>query len=213
MPVRAVPSTPDEPEEGITSVEPIDPWDPNSFKYDDDEYSQAEVRARKVRTKIRVGQPDGKTWFMLHPSASFKLKAALYLRESEDSIRPELYLVRPHVAPVFGGQMTPVMLHLGITSVSDTEFLWPRKLPRDGRVSDIQAIQEEIAEAAEQRWVRMEWSNSAHAHIYHLAEEDLGDPNWPANMSMPDYLRLGFKNRVIDTEDHPVVAEFKGRRV
>jgi hypothetical protein len=206
-PVRAVPNEPDD--DDAAAAEPVDPWDPAGFKYSDDEYAQSEIRARKVRTKIRVQQPDGKSWFMLHPS--IKLKAALYIRESEASVRPELYLVRQAAVPLFGGQLTPVLLQLGITSLG-VEFLWPRKLPRDGRITDIQAIQQDIADEAEQHWIRMEWSNADHAHIYHVAEEDLGDPAWP-DMTMTDYLRLGFKGRVIDDDTHPVAAEFMGRKV
>src|ERR1700756_2736298 len=80
--------------------EPMDPWDPESFKFTADEFAQSEIRSRKVLTKVRVQQPDGKTWFMVHPK--IKLKAALFYRETEEQVQPETYLVRQDVVPLFG---------------------------------------------------------------------------------------------------------------
>ena len=186
--------------------EPIDPWDPAAFRFTEAEFKQQDVHSVKHVTSIPVRQPGGKEWFRLHPT--LKLTAAIVLRPAPESLRGETYLVKPPWAHHFGHQLSPVVLHFGINSL-DAVFLWPRKIAGpDGRMSDIMEAQEEIALTAEHSWVRMEWDNGARVHHYHEALDDLGDPQFPP-YDLGTLLKLGFKGKVVESDDHDVVREFQ----
>jgi hypothetical protein len=75
-------------------------------------------------------------------------------------------------------------------------------------MSDIMVAQEEVALTAEHSWVRMEWDNGARVHHYHEALDDLGDPQFPP-YDLGALLKLGFKGKVVENDDHPVAREFQ----
>jgi len=204
--IHAVP--PEDPDDGD---EPVDPFDTDRLRYDEAEFACGGVTSRKVITAIKVRKPGTQEWFRLHPAKEYQLPTALFLRENEELLRPETYLVLPECRDLFGkNHLTPVRLRLAVNSL-ETVFLWDLKVPKDGVMTDYFITLHEIAEEAENNWVRLEWSNADRVYHYHYAEGDLGDPQFPQGKTMRDWLALGFKGRIIDSEDHPVVAEFKGR--
>jgi hypothetical protein len=193
--------------------EPIDPYDPESLRYDAAEFLAGQVHSAKVTSSIKVRKPGGQEWFRLHPSQEFQLPTALFLRQNDDLIKPETYLVMPACRHLFGKSLTPVRLRLAVNSL-DTVFLWDMKVPKDGIMSDYYISLQEAADEAERSWVKLEWNNGNRSYDHHYALDDLGDPQFlPADRTMRDWLKLGFKGREIDREDHPVVAEYRGKRI
>src|SRR5262249_38701551 len=151
-------------------------------------------------------------WFQLHPSPQYQLPTSLFLQEGPELLSPETYLVLPEYRHLFRRGLTPVILRLAVTSM-ETIFLWDMKMPQDGRMTDYYISLQEAADAAEKAWVRLEWNNPNRAYDYHLSIDDLGEPQFPPDKTMRDWLQLGFKGRVIDREDHPVILEYQGRKV
>ena len=49
--------------------------------------------------------------------------------------------------------------------------------------------------------------NGIYAHFVPTAE--LPDPKWPA-MPFPAMLKIAFRDRMIDTLDHPVIRDLRG---
>ena len=79
----------------------------------------------------------------------------------------------------------------------------------DGRRNDWHATAREAAELAKGGWVRVAADMSLGAYRIFKAEGQLVDPAWP-DQSLNDLLRLGFRDRVIDSDAHPIVRRLRG---
>jgi hypothetical protein len=192
--------------------EPYDPFAPDQLRYDDEEFSSGDVPTKRHNTLVKVRKPGRQEWVRAHPSQQLQGKASLFVRENEELMRPELYLVPKDFRDLFRKEhLTPVYLRLMITSLG-TEFLWDLKQPKGGIKTDYHISIDEAVDAAEESWMRLIWLNSTRAYDYETAEGDLGDPEWQhPERSWADWLKLGFKSRVITGEDHEVYREYKGR--
>jgi hypothetical protein len=38
----------------------------------------------------------------------------------------------------------------------------------------------------------------------------LPEPTWPADLTMPDIIKIAFRGRLIETADHPVLRALRG---
>ncbi len=197
-----------------TKDEPTDPYDLGRLRFEEAEYTHGDVGSKKVITTIPVRKPrNNSEWFQVHPGREYQLPVAIYERENDESVKPETYLVLPQFSHLFGAGLTPVRLRLAVNSLG-TSFLWPMKMPKDGRMSNHLIVLQEIVDEAERQWVKIEWDNGSRAYNYHFAPGDLGDPQFPSGMTMRDLIALGFKgDRLIASEDHPVIAEYLGKTV
>ena len=89
-------------------------------------------------------------------------------------------------------------------------FLWPLKLPDDtGRSNRWHDSAMDAAERAAKSWIRLQADMSLGAYQLFEAQGDLPDPEWPEE-SFRDLLAIAFKDRYIDTLDHPVLQRLRG---
>ena len=122
----------------------------------------------------------------------------------------EHYFVVPTLAPTLIEFVEPVRLRLCVTR-QGTVFLWPVKLPKDDRrPNSWHASAAEAAALAETQWTRVASDMQLGAYQPYLAEADLGAPKWPEE-SWPDVVRVALRDKMIETESHPVVRELRGR--
>ena len=91
-------------------------------------------------------------------------------------------------------------------------FLWYVKMPKeDGRSNDWHTSALVAAEEATKAWVRVQANMSLGAYDVFQAEAKLPDPEWPEGMTFAAMLKVAFRDRFIETMDHPVVAKLQGR--
>jgi hypothetical protein len=89
-------------------------------------------------------------------------------------------------------------------------FLWPIRLPgADGRLDEWSRTALEAADRASRGWVRVAANMSLGAYDVYEAAGQLGEPEWPTE-PFKELLRVGFKGRLIDTLDHPVLRRLRG---
>ena len=193
--------------------EPINPFDIDNVRYPEAEFTHGEIDAVKTVTAIAVRKPiSNKEWFQVHPGTDFTVSASLYQRETPESTTPEQWLVpRPCRRMFHEKALTPVVLRLAVTSL-DTPFLWPVKQPRKGLRDAYHRSLDLVVESAEVTWTMVEWNNVTRAYDFRSAPDDLGDPQFPQDLSMLELLQLGFNGRAIDSLDHPVILEHQGRK-
>ena len=98
-------------------------------------------------------------------------------------------------------------LHTAINRQNQV-FLWPIKLPTDGRRNPWLETAMDAAAEAERRWVRVVAGRGCY-DVFSASCPDLADPEWPEE-SFNDLLRLAFKDRLVDRPDHPVVQRLAG---
>lgn len=167
----------------------------------------AQAATKKRLTAVPVRRPD-KQWFIrVHPSAEWQLKTALLELKDER----ETYLVQPQVR----GQIPQEIAHkLLLTAINrqGVVFLWPIRLPdADGKIDDWNRSALLCAEIAMTRWVRVISNGSLGAYeCLEVADQAaLGPAEWPST-NFKALLQAGFKDRVVDSMEHPVLKRLRG---
>jgi hypothetical protein len=182
-----------------------DPFDPARLRLSPN--LTAALGVKKHLTTVPVRKPS-KEWFVrCHPDETYRLDTYV-VDLKEDS---ETYLVAPDLWDYLAGESTfsPRLLVTAINK-QGTLFLWPIRLPGpDGRHDDWSKSALEAANIATKGWVRVQANMSLGAYEVYEAAANLGDPEWPS-LPLKDLLRIAFKDRHIDSLDHPVLKRLRG---
>lgn len=150
-------------------------------------------------------KPGKQDFIRVHPDEAFRLDTTV-IELKEDR---ETYLVLPPFRAAVLQEITPVRLYTAITR-QGTLFLWPCKLPApDGRRNDWHTSALDAAERAMGKWVRVVADMNAGSYRLEVAVGNLLEPEWP-DLPFQELLRLGFRERVIDRADHPVLERLRG---
>ena len=141
----------------------------------------------------------------MHPSEEYR--AALAVIELKDD--REVYLVPPSIARELPGEYVTTMIFTAINRQGNV-FLWHVRLPGpDGRVLEWHRSAAEAAALAVRRWVRVKANQSIGAYDIYEAEATIADPVWP-DLPFQELLRIGFKDRLVDRVDHPLIKRLRG---
>ena len=180
-----------------------DPFDPEALRLSADFH--ASVGVKKALLTVPVRKP-AREWFIrVHPHPDYRLQTALLeLKEAG-----ETYLVSQDLWSELAGESTlsPRTLFTAVNR-QGVLFLWPVRLPgADGRHDAWSKSALEAAEMAQTKWVRLQADMSLGAYSVYYA--DYPDPEWP-ELSFRELLRIGFKDRLIQTRDHSVLRQLRG---
>jgi hypothetical protein len=188
----------------VTKLQALpDPFDPENLRLDQSFVETSGVR--KLLTTVPVRKPNNQDFIRIHPGEAYRLTAAV-IELKEDR---EIYLVLPTVAAQFPGECAPVTLYTGINRQSVT-FLWPVKLPTpDGKSNEWHRSAAEAAERAMTCWLRVKADMALGAYAMYEASSTIPDPIWPT-ASLKELLKIGFKDRLVDSLDHPVIKRLRG---
>lgn len=164
------------------------------------------VGVKKLLTQIRVGKPPQHVFIRVRRGNEWCVEVWI-LEFKEDR---ETYLVHPRVLESVGGLAVPMILYTAITRNGDI-FLLPVKLLRsDGRSDSWNESRRTAAELAMRKWIRMGANMNAGAYDIYEATGNIPEPEWPADKTLEDLLNIAFKDRIIDSHDHPVVKRLRG---
>jgi hypothetical protein len=162
------------------------------------------IGVKKALLTVPVRKPD-KQWFVrVHPDEAYRLPLLL-LELKDEAIS---YLVSPALGGDLLTEVVPKMLFTSINR-QGTVFLWPVRLPTEGRLDEWNRSAQEAANVALKRWVRVVSNRSLGAYEVYTAEGTLDDPEWP-DIDFKELLSIAFKDRVISTLDHPVLRRLRG---
>jgi hypothetical protein len=180
-----------------------DPFNPESLKLGQD--FAANVGVKKAIISVPVRKPDRQWFVRTHPDAAMCLETAV-LELKDDR---ETYLVSPAMRCELPGEVVPKAL---MTTVNrqGVLFLWPIRLPgEDGRHDEWNRSALEAARMASTQWMRVSANMSLGAYDTFIATGDLPEPEWP-DMDLQQILKLAFRDRYIDSPEHPVVERLRG---
>jgi len=103
----------------------------------------------------------------------------------------------------------PKMLLTAVTRQGNV-FLWPIRMPDEmGRLDEWNRSGLAAAKLAEKQWIRLAANRSLGAYETFIATGDLPAPEWP-DKTFRELLRIAFRDKYIDTLDHPVVKRLRG---
>ena len=163
------------------------------------------VGVKKAIITVPVRKPDRQWFVRVHADEAWRLETAvLELRDER-----ETYLVDPELWPELPGELVPKVLFTA-QSRQGVSFLWPVRLPGDdGRHDEWNRSALEAAHMAMDGWVRVAANMQLRANDVFRATADLPDPEWPEE-GFHHLLNVAFKDRYIQSIDHPVIRRLRG---
>ena len=86
----------------------------------------------------------------------------------------------------------------------------PVRLPGpDGKVNQWHRSLLDAVQAAMHRWIRIKANMALGAYEAFVAEAAIPEPIWP-EATFQELLRVGFRDRVVDRTDHPLIKRLRG---
>ena len=160
---------------------------------------------RRVLATVPVRKPHRQEFVRVHPDAAMRLDTAL-LEVKEER---QTYLVNSALWPELPGETAPKTLYTVMTR-QGVILLWLVRLPDEaGRLDDWNTSGHEAAKRAESNWVRVAANMALGAYDIYEAVSQFPDPVWP-DLSFERLLEIAFRDRFIDSLDHPVVRRLRG---
>jgi hypothetical protein len=182
-----------------------DPFDLKALR---EPQSLVQVRRRRLSVPVRR-KPNRLDFVRTHPSPEYRVDMPLFRCQSDSGGDEECYFVHPRV---MAEMQNECRMHTIFTAVnlSGGVFLWCVPIPQDDREPNAWLVSNrEAAELAIHKWVRVASDRGAGAYCVHEYEGAPHEPVWPEE-SFLDLLKLGFKNRMIEHPDHPMILKLRG---
>jgi hypothetical protein len=186
----------------IVSVE--DPFaDLNNLRLTQDFAETCGVK--KLLTTIPVRKPHTQDFVRVHPDAAYYGNFPTIDLKTDR----ELYIVTRDMQAELATECVPTKLFTAMNR-QGVVFLWPVRLPGpDGKLNEWWRSAAEATELAMTQWVRVRANMDLGAYEIFSATGVFPDPIWP-ELSFNEFLRIAFRDRVVDNIDHPVVKRLRG---
>jgi len=180
-------------------LEPVpDPFDLDNLIVEPD---YAPVGEREI-SRIKVKRPGDQTWFRTHPEYEICIMLFEYINDEK------IYVVTAPMQPYFQGLGRKHLVYPYISS-NGVLALWPVKLPNDsGELHSYPESAHDCARKARKQWIRIESDRHASQYVPVPLKRQKDDLKWP-EFSESKWLKLGFKDQLIDSLDHPIVQELE----
>lgn len=183
---------------------PPDPFDPASLRIGSDYASGLGVK--KVLLTIPVRKPSKTEWFRVRPGDEWRLETTIFEAEGLDRTT---YIVAPSLREEFGANLSAAVILTCVNRAGDV-FLWRVKLPGpDGRANPWTESALGCAGEAVNSWCRMVANMGAGNYDLFTSTAGWPEPKWP-DVEFPAVLKIAFRDRLIDSADHPVLRELRG---
>jgi hypothetical protein len=168
----------------------------------------AQIGTREILTRVPVRKPGKAEFVRCHPDPNMSLAVTIYVDRDE---RDDVYFVAPQMRGALAEDLRPVLLQLAV-SRKGVLFIWPLTLPDEenplGRSWHESA--RKAAEIAKSQWVRETVDKALGGYRVRQAEGKLSEPEWPTDKTFSELLTIAFSDRIIMSEDHPVVRQLRG---
>jgi hypothetical protein len=183
-----------------------EPFDPQALRLAQDFSMLAPVK--KILMQVPVRRPDPQQFFRVHSDPQMRLEPAAVLELTD---RQESYLVVPRLYSQVANEVKVKVLFLAITRTG-VVFLWPVALPdADGRMNPWSRSAMLAAEHAMTRWTRIRSNRVLGGYDIEEPGAVLPEPEWPEELTLARAIELAFRDRLIDTPDHPVLRQLRGQ--
>jgi hypothetical protein len=162
--------------------------------------------AKKLLTTVPVRKPRKQDWNFVHPSPEFRGPyAVIELKDDQ-----ERYLITPEIAAALPEEIQMEEIYTAINR-QGVVFLWPVRLPlKDNRRrNEFHRTLEIGAVKCMSDWHRVVANMSLGGYVITQSPRKYPAPEWPA-YTFIDLLRVGFRDRIINSLDHPILKRLRG---
>ena len=165
----------------------------------------ATLGVKKVLNTVHVGKPDKARFIRVRDGDEWVFGCFIVqLKELN-----ETYLALPHVAYSLGALARPAQLHAAIDRHGNLSLI-PVFLPgEDGKRNPWHESLAQAVELAKTHWVRIVANMGIGGYDVLQAQGALADPVW-SETTMEELITVGFRGKIIDTENHPVILGLLG---
>lgn len=165
------------------------------------------IGVKKALVTVPVRRPNRQSFVRVRPGPNWRLETAVVELKEEG----EVYLVDPSLRDELVLEIVLKVLFVAIDR-HGVLFLWPVKLPQgDGRQDEWSRSALIAAEKAMTTWIRVVSNRGLGAYEIYEAKAEFPDPDWPA-VDLRTILETAFRDRFVDTSDHPIVRRLRGDR-
>ena len=154
---------------------------------------------------IYVRRPKKDEYFKVCPDSGMTLTTLVWTDPDEGDV----YLVTPNARDVMAdsGRVATLVL---CQSRQRVNFIWP--VNTDTRAGGGRGWAESARAAmvlGQTRWIKIRGDRASGTYQILEAADQSGNPEWPT-LGFNELLKLGFKDRLIGSADHPVVRRLQG---
>jgi len=167
------------------------------------------VILKKIIIQVPVKKPNKQKFFKVLSGPEWEiLVTVLELREEG-----EYYLVTKNIAPYIIGEVKLVRLNLAYY-LDGTPFLIPIPMPEPDNPSKWNSWHRSLDTAvktAMRTWIRAIPDKSSNGYILMEAMGKFQEPILPKDLTLKNYMEIGFRGRIISELDHPVIKHLMGQ--
>jgi hypothetical protein len=161
---------------------------------------------KKKILRVPVRKPLKTDYFRVRVGPSWRYETMILVLAEEN----ETYILLPELWSLVPELIRPAALFVGIDRRNNV-FLIPVPLPGpDGKHNSWHQSLLQVIGYAENSWVRAASNQAVGGYDILIAEGQLAEPDWP-DLDLKELLEIAFRNRIIDSEDHPVIQKLLGR--
>jgi hypothetical protein len=168
------------------------------------------VKRRRLSIPV-LRKPNRHRFVRVHPDAEYRIDLPVFRpqKDEEGGGDDVIYYVTPRVLHEIEAECRTATVFTAVT-LQGNPFLWCVMLPTgNGEPNSWLVSNREAAEIAMEKWVRVASDMAAGAYETHDYEGVPPEPKFPKE-TFKELLQIGFKHRLIDSIDHPVIAGLRG---
>lgn len=157
----------------------------------------------KILNHVPVRKPGKESFFRTHAEHSVD---ALVLELKEDG---ETLFVDPRLQEALLGEKCVCLRRLQLcVTRQGTAFIWPLRLPTEGRNDAWARTALDAATTALKRWTRIQADMGMGGYRVAVAKIE-AEPVWPTR-PFNEILKIAFNGSAIESLDHPALARLRG---
>jgi hypothetical protein len=162
----------------------------------------------EVLARVPVRKPTRQEYFRVRPGEENSFTTVIY----EDRQTRESYFVAPAMISLLRAMAdVSVVTLVQFRTRQNVLGIFPLKLATDTTAENgWQTTAMAAAHMAKTKWVRMQADMALGGYRIFTAEGQLSEPDWPET-PFNELLDIAFKDRVIASEDHPMLNKILGR--
>ena len=163
-----------------------------------------QIGSEEVLAHVSVRKPNINEFVRVNPDPAMSLATSIFV----DAER-EIHFVAPAIRDVLVAGVKAALLVPAVNQ-RGLFFIWPIALgDGTGRRNAWHDTAREAMELAKREWVKMVSDMAGGCYRIFRAKGKLAEPVFPEK-SLEELLRIAFRGRIVDNEDHPVVKQALG---
>ena len=166
------------------------------------------VTRRVIPVNVAVKKPPNNVFFRCHPDPAMSLDASIIVGDGGSD---DYYFVAPRMLnhPVILPRLRRTTIATVYTWPGGVVSLWPVPNADESRIACWKSARVAY-ELSKKQWVQLCWNADRRNYDVAVAEGINTEPTWPDDLDIRKLLKLGFADKIIDSQDHPYVMQLRG---